>query len=58
MQIEYLEIVTKDVDAVCTAYPAVGKEPFGEPIATLGNARSISLPGGRVSRRPGAHARG
>ena len=46
MQIQYLEIVTNDVDAVCAAYAAADKEQFGEPIAELGNARAISLPGG------------
>jgi len=46
MQIQYLEIVTKDVDAVCAAYSTAGKKPFGEPIAELGNARTMSLLGG------------
>jgi len=46
MQVQYLEIVTKDVDAVCAAYASVHKVQFGEPDAGLGNARTASLPGG------------
>lgn len=46
MQIQYLEIVTREVDAVCAVYSASGTEQFGEPIAEFGNARTISLPGG------------
>ncbi len=46
MQIHYLEIVTKEVDAVCAAYAAVNGVPFGKPNAGLGNARTAALPGG------------
>ncbi len=46
MQIHYLEIVTKEVDAVCAAYAAVNGVQFGEPDAGLGNARTAGLPGG------------
>ncbi|WP_202845219.1 VOC family protein [Luteimonas saliphila] len=46
MQIQYLEIVTKDVDAVCAAYAAMGGVKFGEPDAGLGNARTAALAGG------------
>ena len=46
MQIHYLEIVTKEVDAVCAAYAAVNGVQFGEPDAGLGNARTAPLPGG------------
>jgi predicted enzyme related to lactoylglutathione lyase len=45
MQIHYLEIVTRDVDAVCAAYAANGVQ-FGEPDARLGNARTAALTGG------------
>jgi len=45
MQIYYLEIVTKDVDAVCAAYAAASGVRFGEPDARLGNARTTRLPG-------------
>ncbi|OFW47466.1 MAG: hydroxylase [Acidobacteria bacterium RIFCSPLOWO2_12_FULL_67_14b] len=46
MQIHYLEIVTKDVDAVCAAYAATNGLQFGKPDAGLGNARTAALPGG------------
>ncbi len=46
MQIQYLEIVTPDVDAVCTAYGAAHGITFGEPDASLGNARTAGLAGG------------
>ena len=46
MQIHYLEIVTKEVDAVCTAYAAANGVQFGKPDAGLGNARTAPLPGG------------
>ena len=46
MQIQYLEIVTREVDAVCAAYSSVHKVQFGGPDPGLGNARTASLPGG------------
>lgn len=46
MQIHYLEIVTKEVDAVCAAYAAANGLQFGKPDAGLGNARTATLPGG------------
>lgn len=46
MQIQYLEIVTKDVDAVCAAYAAMNGVEFGKPDAGLGNARTAPLAGG------------
>lgn len=46
MQIQYLEIVTKDVDAVCAAYAAMSGVQFGESVAGLGNARTARLAGG------------
>jgi predicted enzyme related to lactoylglutathione lyase len=46
MQVYYLEIVTKDVDAVCAAYAAAKGVQFGEPDAGLGNARTAPMPGG------------
>ena len=48
MQIHYLEIVTKDVDAVCATYASVHAVRFGEPDAALGNARTAELSGGGV----------
>jgi uncharacterized protein len=46
MQIYYLEIVTRDVDAVCAAYAAATGARFGEPDEGLGNARTAALSGG------------
>ena len=46
MQIQYLEIVTKEVDAVCAAYAAANKVQFSKPDAGLGNARTAPMPGG------------
>src|ERR1051326_2020135 len=46
MQIHYLEIVTKEVDAICAAYAAANRIQFGQPDAGLGNARTAALPGG------------
>jgi predicted enzyme related to lactoylglutathione lyase len=46
MRIHYLEIVTKDVDAVCAAYAAANAVQFGTPDARLGNARTAALQGG------------
>jgi predicted enzyme related to lactoylglutathione lyase len=46
MKIHYLEIVTRDVDAVCAAYTASTGTEFGGPDAGFGNARTGALPGG------------
>ena len=46
MKIHYLEIVTKQVDAVCAAYAAAGGVHFGNPDPGLGNARTAPLAGG------------
>lgn len=56
MQIHYLEIVTKDVDAVCSAYAAANNVRFGNPDAGLGNARTATLlKGGLVGVRAPMH---
>ena len=56
MQINYLEIVTKEVDAVCATYTAANGARFGEPDAGLGNARTAALPdGGLVGVRAPMH---
>jgi predicted enzyme related to lactoylglutathione lyase len=56
MQIHYLEIVTKDVDAVCAAYAAAHGGKFGPPDAGLGHARTSALPrGGLVGVRAPLH---
>jgi predicted enzyme related to lactoylglutathione lyase len=46
MQIKYLEIVTKDVDAVCATYARLHKVTFGKADAALGGARTAALPDG------------
>ncbi len=46
MQIYYLEVVTKGVDAVCAAYAAANGVQFGEPDAGLGGAKTAALLGG------------
>jgi predicted enzyme related to lactoylglutathione lyase len=56
MQVHYLEIVTKDVDAVCDAYAAANGVQFSDPDAGLGNARTAALPdGGLVGVRAPMH---
>ena len=46
MRIQYLEIVTPQVEAVCAAYAGAHGVEFGEPDAGLGNARTAPLAGG------------
>ena len=46
MHVHYLEIVTKEVDAVCAGYAAATGVQFSGPDAGLGNARTAALPGG------------
>jgi uncharacterized protein len=56
MQIHYLEVVTSDVDAVCTVYAAANGGQFGAPDARLGNARTAVSPDGmRVGIRAPMH---
>lgn len=43
MQVHYLEIVTKDVDATCDALGALQGVSFGDPIPELGHARTATL---------------
>ena len=40
MQIRYLEIVIKNVDAVCAAYASANEVQFGELDTGLGGSRS------------------
>jgi uncharacterized protein len=57
MRIHYLEIVTKEVDAVCAAYASAYGSQFGAPDAALGNARTAPLlGGGLVGVRAPMHA--
>lgn len=46
MKIQYLEIVSSDVDATCNTYEQLHGVTFGEPDANLGNARTARLPHG------------
>ena len=46
MQVHYLEIVTKDLDAVCATYAKLHGVTFGDGDAGLGGARTAPLPGG------------
>jgi len=56
MQIQYLEIVTPDVDAVCATYEQLHGVSFGEPEAGLGNARTATLAnGGMIGVRAPMH---
>jgi predicted enzyme related to lactoylglutathione lyase len=48
MHVQYLEIVTRDVDAVCAGYALVHAVQFSAPDAGLGNARTAALPSGAV----------
>lgn len=52
MLIQYLEIVTADVNATCSALEKVHGVSFGEPESALGNARTAKLKsGGRIGVR-------
>ena len=52
MQVHYLEIVTTDVDATCSAMESLHGVSFGDPIAELGNARTAEQrSGGRIGVR-------
>lgn len=46
MQIQFLEIVTPDVNALCNQYSSIHGITFSEPIANLGGARTAKLNGG------------
>ena len=46
MQLQYLEIVTPDVDALCKQYSKVHGIAFSEPNVNFGNARTAKLNGG------------
>ena len=56
MPIHYLEIVTPQVEAVCTAYEKIHKVKFEDPIPGLGSARTVSLEnGGMIGVRAPMH---
>ena len=46
MKIQYLEVVTPDVDALCNQYSAIHGMTFSDPDANLGGARTAKLNGG------------
>lgn len=48
MKIQYLEIVTPELDAVCATYSQVHGVEFGEPEPNLGGARTAKLGDGGV----------
>ncbi len=56
MKIEYLEIVTPEVDATCQTLESLHDISFGAPVAELGEARTASLAGGgRIGVRAPMH---
>ena len=46
LQIQYLEIVTPDVDETCEALAKMHNVVFSEPVMEFGNARTADLEGG------------
>lgn len=46
MQIQYLEIVTSNVDSTCATYGRLHGVSFSDPITGLGGARTAHLSGG------------
>lgn len=55
MHVQYLEIVTPDVDATCATYARLHGVSFSEPKAELGNARTAPLGGGLIGVRAPMH---
>ena len=56
MQVYYLEIVTKDVDATCATFAQLHGVAFGEQNPGLGNARTAALAnGGMIGVRAPMH---
>ena len=48
MKVQYLEIVSHDVDSACNAYEAAHSVKFGEPDELLGGARTCTLADGSI----------
>ena len=46
MKIQYLEVVTNDVDALCVSYASAHDVQFSQPVVELGGARTAELAGG------------
>lgn len=45
-KVQYLEIVTPEVEEVCAAFVKSQDVSFSEPVAMLGNARTADMPDG------------
>jgi predicted enzyme related to lactoylglutathione lyase len=48
MKVHYLEVVTRDVEAVCNAYASGFGVEFGNPVPALGGARTAILADGSL----------
>lgn len=48
MKLHYLEIVSPDVDAICTTYEAAHNVQFGEADKLLGGAKTCELSDGSI----------
>ena len=46
MQVHYLEVVTKDVDATCELYSGINGVTFGDADQSLGGARTVQMTNG------------
>lgn len=46
IEVQYLELVTPDVDAMCGALATLHGVTFSDPVAEFGNARTAALEGG------------
>jgi predicted enzyme related to lactoylglutathione lyase len=58
VEVHYLEYVTPDVEATCSALAKMHGIEFGEPVAELGNARTAALDGGgQIGVRAPMHAK-
>ena len=56
MKIQFLEIVTRDVETMCATYEAAIGVVFGPPVPELGNARTADMAdGSRLSVRAPMH---
>ncbi len=49
LKVQYLEIVSRDVDAVCRAYEVTHYVKLGGPDELLGGARTCALPDGSLA---------
>jgi len=48
MKVHYLEIVSKDVETICSAYESSHDVVFGEPDELLGGAKTCKLSDGSI----------